>query len=1087
MDPNRMGQQGANAAMQGGQQAAQFAGQMGQHGAQFAQQGAQAAMQGGQQAAQMAGQMGQHGAQFAQQGAQFAQQGAQAAMQGGQQVWNAAQPGVQQAGQIAGQMGQHGAQLAQQGAQAAMQGGQQVAQVAGQMGQQGAQIAQQGAQVAMQGGQQVLKAGQQAAAQGAQIASQIGEQGKAAAEAMGSIAGNVGGQLSSSAVEQSQKALSGAADAAKQAQELAAKNAPQFVSAASYVVREGGQFAAKAASATKDLWNSDIIKNVPRPDFSAVSSVYSMSRDQLARSIAMLTGAARFLFDFVKFDLFRDFGQIISLFFVSFSFGEHAARFFAFFNRLASAIALNVQSFLVAMTPLIWFYVFAIISFVMLALMLYRIKTDPDDIRDGHEVVSWEDRKKLTRLMAQINLTALTSFYLAVSRNSLSIMLCREEFAPGQEGIAYAHCYEEEHIVHIVVAICSFSAITMFVPILCYRLIKKNRPKPRYFDAEGKPKEYTLNDYHADLKKDKCPYAFLYDGYERNYSAYKVFIMVIKFLLVTPIVILTPGRGEDDEMPLSLILIREGLVVVILLVFAIASFRSSPFIRRVDDKIDQSARTTTVVTAFLGIGLTINSDLFGAFADPVLAILHTVNALLMVGLVVSGMRCTQLKWQQLTGRVHFSKKDKQWDLFRERKLRIWHPFWESLFVSDESLKPCFQRLAEIKEIVEHVGFERYKNALLPIPQDLAQERYFLESQLEGIDVYWYTENVDDGKLDSKTCFGKLWIKPFPFQCVFVYDDSDDFVMIPDHEVIPFAQVNRTPEVVRRRSVRQQLRCLNGQDCYFFYQCWKNKVVDDGTDSRGNRKTKTIKVFFTFTRGILSIGRNRKSKWSAGFKATMRLYDGVGSAQGHDFTGENSVIGHSELGIDYEFSANQTILRLLYHPNNSHHVGQNYPQLMREHQEYRNGLMQERRNKELTLSWGFWFHVFNNDRVTRQELEYYLTNFEHNHHLKMLPQVHKNGLDFVYCRLMQFNAHPAIGYWITFWLDLWEENFAVKQIKVNAEHLNPMSPSCIAYTPIPREELEGLLRELGLMRKLGPHLDQLYGIMDHFAQNPFPMY
>ncbi|KAL0215357.1 hypothetical protein P9112_007541 [Eukaryota sp. TZLM1-RC] len=970
---------------------------------------------------------------------------------------------------------QNAQQFAQNGANAVAQGGQQAWQA-------GSQVAQQGAAAMSQAGQQAWQAGSQVAQQGAAA---FQEGGKVAAEAGKQVMENASA-LTDAAAQQGAQVLQSATEVAKKAQEAAAKSAPQFVGAASYVAREGGQFAAQAAAATKDIWNSNVIKNLPKPDFTAVSSMYATSRDQLMKSIAALTGAARFMFDFVKFDIFRDFGQIISLFFVSFAFGENVQKVFNFFTKVATVIALNVQSFLEMMTPLIWFYVFAITSFVMLSLMLYRIKTDPDEIRDGHENVAWEERKKMTRIMAQINLTALTSLYLSVSRNALAIILCKEEFHPNAGDLNYDVCWSDEHIPHIVVAVISLCAVTIFVPILCNRLIKRNRPQPKLFcSADGSRKEYTKKDYHEDLKKDKCPYSFLYDGYERQYSNYKVFIMCIKFALVAPIVIITPPPGKDSSI--VTLLSRDALVLVILFTFATVSWMSTPFIRGVDDKIDQSARATTCLTALIGILLTLGISFISSFGDLLLGLLHTVNALLMVSFFVAGLRCCQLKWQQWTGLVHFSRKEKDWDLFRERKIRIWQQFWESLFVNDENLSACFKRIAEIKDVVSDVGFEAYRQALLPIPQQLAAERYYLESQLEGIDAYWYTEETNNGSNDSKTCFGKFWIKPFPFQCVFVYDDSDNFVFIPDHQVIPFAQVNRSPEIIRRRSVRQQLRCLNGEDCYFYHQAWKSKTVPDGTDSQGRPKSKTIRVFFTFTRGVLSIGRNRKSEWSAGFRVSLRFYDGVGSAEGHHFTRESHVVGHRELGIDHEFSANQTILRLLYHPDNAYHVQRKYAGLMQKNQEYRNGLMRERRNKEMTLSWGFWYHVFNNDRITRPELEYYLANFENNAHLKSLPQVHKAGLDFVYARLHHFNSHPAVGYWFTFWSDLWDENFAVKQIKINQEWLCPQSPNCIAYTPMPREDLEEVLERLGLMKKLRKHLDGLYHTLDVLAERPFSMY
>ncbi|KAL0222627.1 hypothetical protein RCL1_002481 [Eukaryota sp. TZLM3-RCL] len=987
----------------------------------------------------------------------------------------------QTAQNVAQTVGANAGRVAGQAYQGMQNVGSNVGQVAGQVA--NSQAFQAAQNVAQNVGSNIGQvAGQVANSQAFQtaqnVAQQVGQKGMAAAQS--GIAA-----VKDLDMSKATDAMNKATDAMKKATEVAQNTAPKFVGAASYVVREGGQFTSKVATATKDLWNSDIIKKMPKPNFSAVSSVYAMSRDQLLKTIAVLTGAARFLFDFVKFDIFRDFGQIISLFFVTFRLPEAVAAVFRFFEWLSNVIALNVQVFLDNMTPLIWFYFFSVLSVIMLIIMLVRIKNDPDEIRDGHELISWQERAKVTRIMAQILLTGLTSLYLVVSRNSVAVMLCAEEFKPTEETVDYLYyyeCYVDSHWVHIVWAAISFLSITVYVPILCARLVKKNKPKPRLFDAEGKPKEYTIKDYHEDLLKDKSPYLFLYEGYEMQYSQYKVFIMIMKFMLVLPII--SFSMMMDD--PESDNIVRELIVFIILLVFCVVSFVTAPFIRDVDDKIDASARLTTVITCLVSIAVIhFGQRLSGGVVGGFLTFLHSLNALFMVGCTLAGLRCVKLKWQAWTGTIYFTD-NKEYDLFRERKFRVGHPFWESLFLNDENLKPCFSRLMEIKDVVAEVGFDKYREALLPIPQSLAMERHFIESALEGIDVYWYTENVADGKLDSKTCFGKLWIKPFPFRCVFVYDDSDDYVFIPDHEVVQLAQVNRTQEIIRRRSVRQQLRCLHGQTVYFFYQCWKSKTVDDGTDSQGRRKTRTIRVFFTFTHGVLKVDRNKASQWSAGFRVRLELFDGYGEAEGRVFDNERETLGHSQLGIDYEFNASQPLVNLLLHPENAPIIAAAYPRLIQHHQEYRNNLMHERRQKELTLSWGFWYHVYNNSNMFRQELEYYLVQFEHNPHLKNLPVVHRQGLDYLYARLHHYNSHPAIAYWFVFWSDLWDSNNMVKPIKANANILCTNSANAIAYTPMPREQLTKLLNETGLMRKLGPHLDDLYFAMDSLAANPFPL-
>ena len=99
-----------------------------------------------------------------------------------------------------------------------------------------------------------------------------------------------------------------------------------------------------------------------------------------------------------------------------------------------------------------------------------------------------------------------------------------------------------------------------------------------------------------------------------------------------------------------------------------------------------------------------------------------------------------------------------------------------------------------KRIKEHYAFLQQPN--------VARDRAWVQAELEGVDVYW-NGVTRDGHNDSKTYFGKvccpchcrcpgasirvagthdmcacvtwrqMWVKPFPFTCIMVYDDADD--------------------------------------------------------------------------------------------------------------------------------------------------------------------------------------------------------------------------------------------------------------------------------------------------------------------------
>jgi len=92
---------------------------------------------------------------------------------------------------------------------------------------------------------------------------------------------------------------------------------------------------------------------------------------------------------------------------------------------------------------------------------------------------------------------------------------------------------------------------------------------------------------------------------------------------------------------------------------------------------------------------------------------------------------------------------------------------------------------------------------------------------------------------SATCFGKMYIIPFPFTAVVYMDDVNEYVLFSLAPVVSgvarnvqqaiaefmeFVKLNFDPETVRRKQVRVSLRCFDQERVEFFYQCWKSKSV-----------------------------------------------------------------------------------------------------------------------------------------------------------------------------------------------------------------------------------------------------------------------
>lgn len=300
----------------------------------------------------------------------------------------------------------------------------------------------------------------------------------------------------------------------------------------------------------------------------------------------------------------------------------------------------------------------------------------------------------------------------------------------------FGECYSIFHLILGAMGVVMILLVTIYLPYLCYTLILANRPHEINFDETGEAKEFSDEDYRIELQKDKCPYKFLYDGYERKWAFYKCLVMVIKLLCALPIIILSnnilinrfnpeepcsssqAGALADNEKTFGAI--QTASVILILLTYTILSFVSQPFIKDANDYMDICARVTTACTAILGFFSTVilfekpDCDALGSDATAsdyqelyaesngliiigwILNILQLLNAIIMLTMLIVTRDSVNRKFRSWVKRIKLSKMpgsnmpkafSPRLDLHRERKVRIWYPFWDSLFLNHEMYKP----------------------------------------------------------------------------------------------------------------------------------------------------------------------------------------------------------------------------------------------------------------------------------------------------------------------------------------------------------------------------------------------------------------
>lgn len=594
-------------------------------------------------------------------------------------------------------------------------------------------------------------------------------------------------------------------------------------------------------------------------------------------------------------------------------------------------------------------------------------------------------------------------------------------------------------------------------------------------------------------------------GYERKWAFYKVWVMVAKTLLVVPIILFW------DQVVL------QSLVTLALLgLWAGFSFYSSPFINPQADVMDASGRVVAMSTVAFGLisapeVAPDTSDLMGILIN----LAQAINAIVMVLMVLYGLPPVRKFIKNLlkqfmfedtvlnqTGRLE--KILPNWDVKKEVKHRVWHQFWDGLITSrfDEEVQ---KRFMELKHITGESGKKRIMQHFAGMQDPrVSAARAWVVNELEGVDVFW--DGVPaDGVLDSATGFGKMYVQPYPFHCVMVYDDAKDHTFIWQEDFDEFVAKNQSEDIRARRHIRRIIRALHGQQVHNPFQQMETHTVRDGTESvqvtddEGNTHTEerprftAVQVLMTYTNGTMNVSANTDKPYSAGFKVSLVYSDGHGIAVA-PHTGENIPVTNSytmagsdeRFGLRDDFSLTPQLNKILNEtPENTAKWQAGLPHLDAADREYRAELAKRQYEKESVMNSAFWLQVYDRDDAPREEIEHYLRTYELNPALKSLPDDHAGGLDYLYNRMKYCRAHPCAALWFVVFEDLWEHNKDVECVAAHPELFNPANSSSLAYKPKKRPEFESLMEENGARTATkffsDKALDALYARLDELDQ------
>uniref|UniRef100_K3X6Q6 Uncharacterized protein n=1 Tax=Globisporangium ultimum (strain ATCC 200006 / CBS 805.95 / DAOM BR144) TaxID=431595 RepID=K3X6Q6_GLOUD len=330
---------------------------------------------------------------------------------------------------------------------------------------------------------------------------------------------------------------------------------------------------------------------------------------------------------------------------------------------------------------------------------------------------------------------------------------------------------------------------------------------------------------------------------------------------------------------------------------------------------------------------------------------------------------------------------------------------------------------------------------------------------EGVDVYWNdVGGTLDGHLDSKTFFGKMYIKLYPFHRIMVYDDAKDETIIRDDKFSEFLFLNFSPAILKKRPLRA---C--GAPIHFPFKRLERVKLNSTvvTDSHGNSVTYTkedgekAKLMFCYTMDVITVEANSKEhKMAAGFEVSMTYRDGFADLQ-DEGTGETlrlanhvAVMGpeHIRLTATMQESAQLTQI-----------FAQNQecwePMLKTQQHDcrkYRENFLEKHNKSRRVLNDGFWYYVYNNPTLSYDSLVERLRRTE--------PNLFIRELSFLFKRMAFVRFQPAVKFWFLFWDDLFACNGDMACLKRYRADFDPLEPTSIYYRIMKRDALETRLSE-----------------------------
>jgi hypothetical protein len=455
-----------------------------------------------------------------------------------------------------------------------------------------------------------------------------------------------------------------------------------------------------------------------------------------------------------------------------------------------------------------------------------------------------------------------------------------------------------------------------------------------------------------------------------------------------------------------------------------------------------------------------------------------------------------------------------WNVSAEVTGRVWMGFWDSLLS-----RGCGPEVAARWEAIQsNAGAHPLSRTLQHVhaPEPVLTLRKWVEAQLEGPDAYW-DGPMEDGSEPSNTRFGSLTIIPFPWHCLLAFDDCDTAVELWDEDLPALVARNADPAIAARRSLRRQLRALDGHSVTFPVDRTEPHEINDGMEEyrdprSGALKTKprvtTLDLKIRYRSGILRVRRkNDDELFSRGFGVSIEYRDGRGVGEGPhsgvlvELSGLYLELQAEEAGITPNFDMTEPLRHILWNEGAQAALARQVPVVEGAIQAERSRRRLARRRDLAVFDPAFLVEVFAGmgpDVESPETVREWFRRWRGRCGVKpsstedvrvslaeepsgaamWIPEEHEAALVFVFRRLEALSrSGPLAALWYLVFSDCWRCNQHVPRIARNADLLDERLPHALCYRPMPRGELESVLQKRGLLqttRFFTPALlDELY--------------